>query len=621
MIHHILQTFGLSQDNKYAEGGQLGVVEVKFSDPKYNYQTNVNPKITEKEAREYFVGKRFDLGVFPKEDYQECIDIDFTPANKYADGGVLKVSKGENDKYYWKFTFENGKEEKSFDGFNSKADAQRDFQYRSKYFNMAKGGSIEDLKVGAKLGLLNPRNGRYRYSTIEKIDGEDVYLLEKHPTRSQWDNNWQTTKSNINRFLNEDNADFKDRKSYVLKYEHGGSIEDENKDMVLNNNKQIRHHTEELMKAVQNSKHIPAWVVAKIERSATDISDATHFLEGEKMAKGGGVDEYGTYKVTFQDDTDDKLTWSEYAYANSEEQAISRSAQSLNKKYPTYNFSKMKVIEVEEGEKFANGGGVEWSDMYSVEKLKHGGQLHIYKKGGNVEVHIVNEGQKFDENRYPAIFQDYDKDGIQNVDELQPRNPKIKELSDEPKLSKVFSHLLNIKNQLDDDMYSFVKHLQNISEDGNKIYARTKTPFSIINKLVDKRLMDKKKGLTDLIGTTLVVNDKKELDRVKDLIENEKLGKVVEFENFYEHPKEGYRAYHFLIEYNGHTVELQLKTKRMKELNMLSHAAYKAKELDGKVFDYYTNLVNKADNGDSNAEKEFDSFIHSADAHKIFYKK
>ena len=59
--------------------------------------------------------------------------------------------------------------------------------------------------------------------------------------------------------------------------------------MVLNNNKQIRHHTEELMKAVQNSKHIPAWVVAKIERSATDISDATHFLEGQEMANGGMV--------------------------------------------------------------------------------------------------------------------------------------------------------------------------------------------------------------------------------------------------------------------------------------------------------------------------------------------
>lgn len=72
-----------------------------------------------------------------------------------------------------------------------------------------------------------------------------------------------------------------------------------------------------------------------------------------EMAEGGL---YGTYKVTFQDDTVDKLTWTEYTYANSEQQAVSRSAESLMRKYPKYNFGKMRVLEVEEGEKFAEGG-------------------------------------------------------------------------------------------------------------------------------------------------------------------------------------------------------------------------------------------------------------------------
>jgi len=89
-------------------------------------------------------------------------------------------------------------------------------------------------------------------------------------------------------------------------------------------------------------------------------------FEYGKFTHGGGVGEYGTYKVTFRDNTEDMLTWSEYAYANSEQQAISRSAESLNRKYPKYDFSKMKVVEVEEGDKFADGGNTSSGYSYSI---------------------------------------------------------------------------------------------------------------------------------------------------------------------------------------------------------------------------------------------------------------
>jgi ribosomal protein L39E len=63
--------------------------------------------------------------------------------------------------------------------------------------------------------------------------------------------------------------------------------------MVANQNKQIGHHTKELSSALKGSKEVPAWVVAKVNRSATDLSDATHYLEGSKlMALGGNIDEY-----------------------------------------------------------------------------------------------------------------------------------------------------------------------------------------------------------------------------------------------------------------------------------------------------------------------------------------
>jgi hypothetical protein len=73
------------------------------------------------------------------------------------------------------------------------------------------------------------------------------------------------------------------------KFAKGGNV-DENAEMVLNQNTQIKHHTEELKSVVKAGAKVPAWVVAKVNRSANDLSDATHYLEGETMmAKGGAV--------------------------------------------------------------------------------------------------------------------------------------------------------------------------------------------------------------------------------------------------------------------------------------------------------------------------------------------
>jgi len=73
----------------------------------------------------------------------------------------------------------------------------------------------------------------------------------------------------------------------------GGGVDyNENREMVLNNNKQIAHHTKELQSAVKG-KEVPAWVVAKVNRSASDLSDSTHYMEGQgkSYADGGGVGE------------------------------------------------------------------------------------------------------------------------------------------------------------------------------------------------------------------------------------------------------------------------------------------------------------------------------------------
>ena len=78
----------------------LNTVKVLFTDSKYNYETNVSSNSTEQTAKEYFVNKTFDLGIYPKEDMQKCIGIEFTDNNKtqlMRDGIEVLINKIPDD--------------------------------------------------------------------------------------------------------------------------------------------------------------------------------------------------------------------------------------------------------------------------------------------------------------------------------------------------------------------------------------------------------------------------------------------------------------------------------------------------------------------------------------------
>lgn len=66
---------------------------------------------------------------------------------------------------------------------------------------------------------------------------------------------------------------------------------DENKAMVVSQTKEVKHHADELSKVLGKHKNIESWVVGKIERASTDLSDVTHYLDGKKYAKGGEVED------------------------------------------------------------------------------------------------------------------------------------------------------------------------------------------------------------------------------------------------------------------------------------------------------------------------------------------
>jgi hypothetical protein len=150
-------------------------------------------------------------------------------------------------------------------------------------------------------------------------------------------------------------------------YAEGGSVEAENKEMVLNNNNQIAHHNEEMNMAVKNAKNVPAWVVAKVNRSATDLSDATHYMEGENKsyADGGGTKSmFNSTKQKMQDRTqqeriDSLIEFVSQSKWSSKPVTVKDNAVIVfSKMYDLEPIRVASIFNKYQGESYADGGGV-----------------------------------------------------------------------------------------------------------------------------------------------------------------------------------------------------------------------------------------------------------------------
>jgi len=60
----------------------MNSVQVMFNDPKYNYITSVSAQSSKQSCTDYFVGEAFNMGQYPKDDYQRCVDIKFINNNE-----------------------------------------------------------------------------------------------------------------------------------------------------------------------------------------------------------------------------------------------------------------------------------------------------------------------------------------------------------------------------------------------------------------------------------------------------------------------------------------------------------------------------------------------------------
>ena len=92
-------------------------------------------------------------------------------------------------------------------------------------------------------------------------------------------------------------------------YADGGHIENfsDNQRMIMNQNVEVEHHHEELEDILEEEIEVPAWVVAKMETATQNLSDVTHYLDGQKELKEDQEEEYGEFDYSNLDGDDDEI--------------------------------------------------------------------------------------------------------------------------------------------------------------------------------------------------------------------------------------------------------------------------------------------------------------------------
>ena len=147
---------------------------------------------------------------------------------------------------------------------------------------MADGGTVEEQvsyldrrikNLESMVVVMNVDERENMYNTINSLKSEKEKLLRKKSVEVE-----------------------APKKRFFGLFKKGGETQKDeydvydNKRMLENQAHEIEHHSEELNSQVKMTKKVPAWVIAKMERATTDLSDITHYLDGEnKMAHGGDV--------------------------------------------------------------------------------------------------------------------------------------------------------------------------------------------------------------------------------------------------------------------------------------------------------------------------------------------
>jgi hypothetical protein len=144
----------------------------------------------------------------------------------------------------------------------------------------AKGGELTPKdKLIKELQKLQTQLNSSRLSQYREGDNSEEEMARQRERESKLDR--------FNEILEVLKEDDKMAKGGISQKE----VAESNAEMVLSQIKAVKHHAQELSNVVSKNSDIEAWVVAKIERASTDLSDITHYLEFQtkKMAMGGEI--------------------------------------------------------------------------------------------------------------------------------------------------------------------------------------------------------------------------------------------------------------------------------------------------------------------------------------------
>jgi hypothetical protein len=297
--------------NEMAKGGSIRTLYKQFNQEK----PNILLIMIADDVASDFMREKFDktvdwskLSDSEKEKYNEDYRVNKTSFENYLMSEFVKL-------YYSDDSIKEkckGSSHKTIDSIKS---VMKDLAKKYPQDKYAKGGTVdvEDIKR-IMYGYFKAWLGNYisdeeLVNSVKRKLGTKYFRFFKGDTavndsRSienslKTRNNRDFLKENMEISLEQNSLEIYNSKNEKL--EKGGymakggisekEVVESNAEMVLSKIKEVKHHAMELSNVVSKNSDIEAWVVAKIERASTDLSDITHYLEFQtkKMAMGGEI--------------------------------------------------------------------------------------------------------------------------------------------------------------------------------------------------------------------------------------------------------------------------------------------------------------------------------------------
>jgi hypothetical protein len=310
------------------------------------------------------------------------------------------------------------------------------------------------------------------------------------------------------------------------RYAEGGeiSIEAQNKDMLLNYAEELEHHVKEFEEAAKKAEKVMPWVIAKIERSSTDLSDVTHYLASENEKRR----EYGNGEGEEKYADGGEIKWQDAHYGdnalviaeNKMGLIIKPYGRKFHLKFPdgtekTYDASELKFFgdmdDFDRGGKMASGGRLDVGRYY---KTTDGRQVRYLgdtkdpevgtftsKADGVLKVRydeiqgqdsLFAEGGEMEEG--VDLFEDYDNIPS-NVQMVLQKYPDAFEDGDYKELEKANKELGKIGYTFEYGLDGQVYDLRKIGEKGKSEYMAKggEVPNEIKENQTYKLLLEKSK--------------------------------------------------------------------------------------------------------------------------------